>query len=72
MVGAIGAAAGVYYYLRPLVVMYMHEGHAHPEEGRFATVTVAACTVLVLLLGLVPGPLLGLAAESVKALASAH
>jgi NADH-quinone oxidoreductase subunit N len=72
VVGAIGAAAGVYYYLRPLVVMYMHEGHAHPAEGRFATVTVAACTVLVLVLGLVPGPLLGLAAESVKALASAH
>lgn len=73
VVGALGAAAGMYYYLRPLVVMYMHEGHAHAAPGRWATFTLGVCTALVLLLGLMPGPVLGLATESVKALvASAH
>jgi len=68
VVGALGAAAGMYYYLRPLVVMYMHDGHAQPEPGRFASVTVALCTALVLLLGLMPGPMLEVAGSSVKAL----
>ncbi len=70
VVGALSAGAGIYYYLRPLVVMYMHEGHEAPQPGKFAGVTVALCSVLVLILGLLPGGVLALAQESMKALAT--
>ncbi|MEN9786024.1 MAG: dehydrogenase subunit [Pseudomonadota bacterium] len=69
VVGALGAAAGLYYYLRPMVVMFMGEGHPAPVQARWAGAAVAACSVLVLGLGLLPSHVLALAEHSVMSLA---
>jgi NADH-quinone oxidoreductase subunit N len=60
VVGAIGGAIGVYYYLRPIVAMYMHEA---TEEVPLAVnlpamgaLTLGAVSMLVF--GIVPGPVI--------------
>lgn len=57
--GAINSAIAVYYYLRPIVVMYMHES-ARPvvvraKAGTYAA--VAAMAVLVLVFGFATDPI---------------
>jgi NADH-quinone oxidoreductase subunit N len=60
--GVINSVISVYYYLRPIVVMYMKEGNA--EEAPFtmnATRTaIVISAILVVFLGLVSGPLFDL------------
>ncbi|MDP6932181.1 MAG: NADH-quinone oxidoreductase subunit N, partial [Myxococcota bacterium] len=59
VVGALGGAVGVYYYLRPIVNMYMRpvgESLA-PALNRPALATLGLASVAVLALGLYPGPL---------------
>jgi NADH-quinone oxidoreductase subunit N len=67
IVGAISAAFGVYYYLRPMLYMYMRDGHPEVED-RFgwAAVTIGLCAAAILLVGVVPGPLLDWANASVR------
>lgn len=64
--GVINSVISVYYYLRPIVVMYMHEGDsdiAHSQQ--FATaITIVITAILTLLLGMVSGPLLALVENS--------
>jgi NADH-quinone oxidoreductase subunit N len=67
MVGAVGAAAGVYYYLRPMVYMYMKEGHPELATDGRARLALAVTTVLLLGFGLMPGPVLDWADASVRA-----
>lgn len=56
--GMLNSVISAYYYLRPIVVMYMKEGDA--EEAPLMHGTRAAlvvCAVLVMVLGLLSGPL---------------
>jgi NADH-quinone oxidoreductase subunit N len=58
--GVLNSVISVYYYLRPVVVMYMKEGEADVSHaGHFATAFMIIVTAaLTLLLGVVSGPLL--------------
>jgi NADH-quinone oxidoreductase subunit N len=62
IVGVLSSAAGVYYYLRVVVYMYMRpvpEG-SHVLERNVATeVALVACTLAVVVLGVLPGTLTG-------------
>jgi len=65
LVGILTALVSLYYYLRPIIVMFMQERpaqqlrHGWPHE--FIVLTV--CFSLVLFLGVYPGPLLELIGE---------
>ncbi len=62
IVGVLSSAAGVYYYLRVVVYMFMRpipEG-AHTLERNWATeLTLVLSTAAVVLLGILPGPVTG-------------
>ena len=69
---AIGGAIGVYYYLRPMVLMYMRptgEEPLTPAASPMAQWTLAACVALVLLFGLYPSPLVEWSRASLLSLA---
>ena len=55
----INSVIAVYYYLRPIVVMYMKEGDAEvaPHSLNATTVTVVAMAIAIILMGFVSGPL---------------
>jgi NADH-quinone oxidoreductase subunit N len=71
VIGVLTTMVSVYYYLRPIVVMYMYEpvgvAPARPEEwgGRFAVVLAVIAT---LYLGIAPTASLDLAAQAVRTL----
>jgi NADH-quinone oxidoreductase subunit N len=57
--GMLSSVIGVYYYLRPVVVMYMREGEAE-IAGRSlnaTTVTAVVMALAIILLGFVSGPI---------------
>jgi NADH-quinone oxidoreductase subunit N len=58
--GMLNSVISVYYYLRPIVVMYMKEGQPQEVDGRiyFTKTAVAISAFLVLILGLISGPLI--------------
>jgi NADH-quinone oxidoreductase subunit N len=60
VVGALGGAAGVFYYLRPIVAMYMRPGRedAPIAVNLPASATLLVATVGVLVLGVIPGPVI--------------
>ncbi len=64
--GVLNSAIGVYYYLRPIVVMYMREGDCNvSDEGHFGTtVTVVIAAILIIVLGLASGPLFDMVERS--------
>ena len=68
IVGALSAAAGIYYYLRPMVYMYMKEGHAETESSPAALAGLAVSGVALLVFGMLPGPLLAIARQSLESL----
>lgn len=57
--GVLNSVISVYYYLRPIVVMYMKDGDASDAgEGVVATrAAILLCSILVVILGLASGPL---------------
>ncbi|HRO65935.1 MAG TPA: NADH-quinone oxidoreductase subunit N [Pseudobdellovibrionaceae bacterium] len=57
--GVVNSVISVYYYLRPIVVMYMKEGEAElaPHSLNATMVTVIVSAVLIVILGLVSGPI---------------
>lgn len=57
--GVLNSVISVYYYLRPIVVMYMKEGDAtEAPQSFFATkAAVVISAILVVVLGLISGPL---------------
>lgn len=57
--GVINSVISVYYYLRPIVMMYMREGDCDiADEGSYATtVLVVVAAILILTWGLASGPL---------------
>jgi NADH-quinone oxidoreductase subunit N len=62
IVAVLASAAGVYYYLRVVVYMFMRpvpEG-AQPLEHSWGTeIALAVSTVAVILFGIIPGPITG-------------
>ncbi len=72
VIGVLNSAVSVYYYLRPVVLMYMHERDMETEAPLFLTgpivQTVYLCMILILLIGILPGRLLEVARTSVAAL----
>jgi NADH-quinone oxidoreductase subunit N len=59
ILGVLSSAAGVYYYLRVVVYMYMRpapEGAQAPERDWMTDVAIAASTVAVVVLGFLPAP----------------
>jgi len=57
--GVINSVISVYYYLRPIVMMYMKDGEADVAQSsvRATTVTALACAILIILVGIFSGPL---------------
>jgi NADH-quinone oxidoreductase subunit N len=70
IVGALGAAAGVYYYIRPLIHMYMKEGEPQLEVTGMVRLTVGIACVAMVVLGLVPAPVLSWAENCVRTVLS--
>ncbi len=73
VVGAIGGAIGIYYYLRPIVVMYMHPVPDDKVELQLNPAALGAlgfAAVAVLVFGLVPGSLIDAARDSLLSLAA--
>lgn len=57
--GVISSVIGVYYYLRPIVVMYMKEGDADiaGHSLNATTITAAVLAIAILFFGFVSGPI---------------
>lgn len=70
ILGAVNAAIAAAYYLRVIAVMYFRAPQIHVpvQGGRGAAVTVVACVVVVVLVGIMPGHWLGLSADAEKGL----
>lgn len=68
VIGALAAASGVYYYIRPLIYMYMHEGHPPVTRDRVAGVALALSTAVMVVWGVMPAPILAWARASVASL----
>jgi len=63
VLGLLTSAVAAYYYLRILVVMYMHEpaeaSEAPPPQGAALRLALATCAAGTLLLGIFPSAILG-------------
>ncbi len=57
--GMLNSVIAVYYYLRPIVVMYMKDGEAEiaPRSLNATTVTVVVMALAIVLMGFMSGPL---------------
>lgn len=66
VIGAIGAAAGVYYYLRPMIYMYMKDGEGELAVDGRARLALAVSTVVLVVFGLMPSSVLAWADASVR------
>lgn len=66
--GVVNSVISVYYYLRPIVVMYMKEGDADVAEHSLngTTIAVVATAILIIVLGLASGPLFQLVEKSLS------
>ena len=64
--GAFGAAVGVYYYLRPMVYMYMKEGAPEMAVDGRARLALAVSVTLLLVLGLLPSAVVAWADVAVR------
>ena len=64
--GVINSVISAYYYLRPIVFMYMKEGDCDvADESHFGTtVTIIIAALLILILGLGSGPLFDMIEKS--------
>ncbi len=68
--GVLGSVISVYYYLRPVVVMYMQEGPGEvSQEGGFgARAAVFVAVILVFVVGIAASPIMQMIQESLKTL----
>ncbi|MGZ3690899.1 MAG: NADH-quinone oxidoreductase subunit N [Pseudobdellovibrio sp.] len=63
--GVINSVISVYFYLRPIVVMYMKEGTADTADNNYgSTFVIVLFAVLILVLGLVSGPIFSMIEKS--------
>ena len=68
VLGLLNSAVAAFYYLRLLVVMYMHEPAAEPAGQEPLTMGLRIALVLsaagTLLLGIIPGPVITFVQQS--------
>jgi NADH-quinone oxidoreductase subunit N len=68
LVAIVTSIISVYFYVRLILVMFFSEPDVDSAEGAsaswFTTVTIGICAVATLALGVVPGPVLDLAASA--------
>lgn len=70
VVGALAAASGVYYYLRPLIYMYMREGTPTIASDTRTSVVLGVAVAALVAFGFMPSALLDWALDSVRSVAS--
>ena len=71
IVAVLNAAAAAFYYLRVVVYMFMREPQTEQpalSHGRLLWGGLVAATILTILLGLVPGPLLEIVGQAARAI----
>jgi NADH-quinone oxidoreductase subunit N len=71
VIAVLNAAAAAFYYLRVVVYMFMREPKTEQpalQHGRLLWSGLLAATVLTIVLGLVPGPLLDIVGEAARAI----
>jgi NADH-quinone oxidoreductase subunit N len=71
VIAVLNAAAAAFYYLRVVVYMFMREPSSEQpalRHGRLLWGGLATATVLTILLGLVPGPLLDIVGQAARAI----
>jgi NADH-quinone oxidoreductase subunit N len=73
VVGAVNAAIGAYYYLRIVAVMYLRESvkPLSPSFRGAPAVAVAACTILTVVMGIYPTPVIRFVRNAVVPIAAA-
>jgi len=68
LVAIVASIISVYFYVRLILVMFFSEPEGDSAEGApaslYTTVTIAVCAAATLALGVVPGPVLDLAANA--------
>ncbi len=62
--GVLTSLVSAYYYLRVVIYMYMRPGEAEVRREAWLTAAIAATALATFFLGLLPGPLLRLAAQA--------
>jgi NADH-quinone oxidoreductase subunit N len=76
ILGVVNSVVSAYYYMRVVVAMYMREGQIPEEPAKRRVdlvcpalqVGVGLASVVIVVLGIVPGPILNLARASILAL----
>ncbi len=61
LVGVLTSLISAFYYLRIIVMMYMHSGDPKTHSERWLNFSVAVAALATVILGILPGPLLALA-----------
>ncbi|HSR47689.1 MAG TPA: NADH-quinone oxidoreductase subunit N [Anaerolineales bacterium] len=64
VIGVLTSLVSAFYYLRVVVTMYMRGGEPETSRERWLTAVIALTALATFLLGLLPGPLLELAAQA--------
>jgi NADH-quinone oxidoreductase subunit N len=67
VIGVVTSLVSAYYYLRVVVLMFMRPGVGEAQRQPLVNMAVGATAIATFLLGLLPGPLLQLAQQSVTA-----
>ncbi len=69
VIAVLTSAIGLYYYLRVIVNMFMHEGTPSPSPPQLSVASAVVIGIMLLgtlFFGLYPAPLLELASEAIK------
>jgi NADH-quinone oxidoreductase subunit N len=64
LVGVLTSLISAYYYLRVVVMMYMRSGEPETRSEGWLNLAVGVTAVSTFVLGVLPGPLLSLAARA--------
>jgi NADH-quinone oxidoreductase subunit N len=64
VIGVLTSLVSAFYYLRVVVYMYMRPGEAEVRREAWLTAAIAATALATFFLGLLPGPMLELAARA--------
>ncbi len=65
LIGLLTSMISAYYYLRVVVIMYMRPGEPVVAQDAWARFTAVVLAVLVVVFGIIPGPLLVIATRAV-------
>ena len=65
VIGVLTSLISAFYYLRVVVVMYMHEGDPQVESEPWLNLTIGAAMVATIVLSFIPAGLFNAASEAV-------